>query len=113
SVRFPKLFNKTIMIVHRPGLEPITFLLTAGETSPLIDVRLGSAAQSGGQINPNDQFTALGVAWRYVKLGFEHIIPQGLDHCLFVLGLFLLTPRWKPVLLQISAFTVAHTVTLT
>ncbi len=37
-------------------------------------------------------------------------LPQGLDHCLFVLGLFLLIPKFKPVLWQISpAFTVAHT----
>lgn len=48
----------------------------------------------------------------YLKLGFEHIIPLGIDHILFVLSLFLLNPKLKPVLLQATAFTVANTVTL-
>lgn len=50
---------------------------------------------------------------RFTLLGFEHIIPSGPDHALFVLGLFLLSPKPRPVILQISAFTVAHTITLT
>jgi hypothetical protein len=49
---------------------------------------------------------------RYVLLGFEHILPQGLDHMLFVLGLFLLSTRLRPLLWQVTAFTLAHSVTL-
>lgn len=52
------------------------------------------------------------VALQYLALGFQHIVPKGLDHILFVLGLFLLTTRVKPLLLQVTAFTVAHSVTL-
>ena len=52
------------------------------------------------------------VALQYFGLGFTHILPKGLDHILFVLGLFLLSTRWRPVLAQISAFTVAHSITL-
>jgi hydrogenase/urease accessory protein HupE len=48
----------------------------------------------------------------YLKLGFTHILPKGTDHILFVLGIFLLSTRLKPVLLQVTAFTVAHTITL-
>jgi len=48
----------------------------------------------------------------YVKLGYLHILPRGLDHILFVIGLFLLSPRWRPILWQVSAFTLAHTITL-
>jgi len=48
----------------------------------------------------------------YLKLGYQHILPLGLDHILFVLSLFLLSPKLKPVLWQATAFTVAHTVTL-
>lgn len=51
-------------------------------------------------------------AARYFRFGFEHILPLGLDHVLFVLGLFLLSPRLKPLLFQVTAFTVAHTLTL-
>jgi len=48
----------------------------------------------------------------YLQLGFTHILPRGLDHVLFVLGLFLLAVQLRPVLWQISAFTLAHTITL-
>lgn len=49
---------------------------------------------------------------RYVVAGFEHIIPLGMDHILFVLGLFFFALKWRPLLLQVSAFTLAHTITL-
>ena len=49
---------------------------------------------------------------RYVKMGYKHILPQGLDHILFVLGLFLLSRKTKPLLTQISCFTIAHSITL-
>lgn len=48
----------------------------------------------------------------YLQLGFKHIIPLGFDHILFVLSLFLLSPKLKPVLWQATAFTVAHSITL-
>jgi len=48
----------------------------------------------------------------YLKLGYKHILPLGFDHILFVLSLFLLSPKLKPVLWQSLAFTVAHSVTL-
>jgi hypothetical protein len=49
---------------------------------------------------------------KYVRMGYKHILPQGLDHILFVLGLFLLSRKTKSLLTQISAFTVAHSITL-
>jgi hydrogenase/urease accessory protein HupE len=52
------------------------------------------------------------VVRNYLALGFTHILPKGADHILFVLGIFLLSTRLKPVLLQVTAFTVAHTITL-
>src|SRR5260221_3794410 len=52
------------------------------------------------------------IGWVYLKLGFTHILPNGYDHVLFILGLFLLSPRLKPLLLQATAFTVAHCITL-
>ena len=48
----------------------------------------------------------------YLKVGIQHIVPKGLDHILFVLGLFLSTTRLKPLLIQVTSFTVAHTVSL-
>ncbi|WP_051719160.1 HupE/UreJ family protein [Hymenobacter sp. IS2118] len=48
----------------------------------------------------------------YLQLGFTHIIPLGFDHILFIISLYILEPRLKPVLLQATAFTVAHSITL-
>lgn len=56
--------------------------------------------------------TRANIAWQYTALGFTHILPYGLDHILFVLGLFLLSVQWKPLLIQVTSFTVAHSITL-
>ncbi|MEK9874471.1 MAG: HupE/UreJ family protein, partial [Pelagibacteraceae bacterium] len=50
--------------------------------------------------------------YNYLILGYEHILPKGLDHILFVLALFLLSSNIKTLILQISLFTIAHTITL-
>jgi hydrogenase/urease accessory protein HupE len=52
------------------------------------------------------------IAATYFALGFTHIVPQGLDHILFVLGIFLFSRRLRPMLWQVSAFTLAHSITL-
>jgi uncharacterized membrane protein len=56
--------------------------------------------------------TRLAIIGQYIGLGFTHILPLGVDHILFVLGLFLLSLHWRPLLIQVTAFTVAHTITL-
>ena len=48
----------------------------------------------------------------FLRQGFVHVVPLGVDHILFVIGLFLLSRKWKPLLYQVSVFTVAHTLTL-
>lgn len=48
----------------------------------------------------------------YISLGWEHILPWGLDHLAFVLALLLFTRRWQTAVGQISLFTAAHTVTI-
>ena len=48
----------------------------------------------------------------YLALGFRHILPEGLDHILFVVGLCLLSNKIKVILWQATAFTVAHSITL-
>jgi len=50
--------------------------------------------------------------WSYMVVGFEHIVPRGTDHILFILGLFLFSVRMRPLLWQVTMFTVAHTITL-
>jgi hypothetical protein len=48
----------------------------------------------------------------FVKSGIEHIIPKGLDHILFVLGLFFSSLLIGTLLKQVTAFTLAHSITL-
>lgn len=48
----------------------------------------------------------------WVAVGFQHIIPRGLDHILFILGLFLVCKGWRSLLVQVTGFTLAHSLTL-
>lgn len=52
------------------------------------------------------------IVWFYTKLGISHIIPQGIDHILFIVALCVLSTKIKPILWQATAFTVAHSITL-
>jgi hypothetical protein len=52
------------------------------------------------------------IAWQYFALGYTHILPKGFDHILFVVGIFLLSARWRSIFLQVTTFTVAHSITL-
>ena len=81
--------------------ETYSILLEPAEPSPAFPLTRNSRAVS-----------EQGVFLAYLKLGYTHIVPKGLDHILFVLGLFLLSARWRPLLYQVTAFTVAHSVTL-
>jgi hypothetical protein len=65
----------------------------------------------GGPGLAGREATVTGVLWSYLGLGTEHIL-LGYDHLLFVLGLMLLVDSWGMLLKTISAFTVAHSVTL-
>lgn len=93
-------------------------VLFPGETSFTLDLTeqgifaapgVRSAGSVGVEAQPGDWLSLFGSE---VKRGFIHVIPEGKDHILFVLGVFLMTRKWKPLLLQVSAFTMAHTLTL-
>jgi hydrogenase/urease accessory protein HupE len=75
--------------------------LSGATPSPTFDLR---SATPG-----DNRWTRVG---RLVATGFTHIVPAGLDHMLFVLGLFLLANGARTLLLQITAFTLAHSVSL-
>ncbi len=89
------------LVLRQQGVEePFTGILKGGGTSPSISFS-GGNAQTGWQVFAS-----------YIPVGFDHILPKGLDHILFVLGLFFLSLKMGALLWQVSAFTLAHTVTL-
>jgi hypothetical protein len=89
------------LVLRQQGVEaPFTGFVNPGTASPLI------AFKGGGEASAWLTFKS------YIPVGFDHILPKGLDHILFVLGLFFLSTQLRPLVWQISAFTLAHTVTL-
>ena len=107
-----------------PDAREMTFAYGLALGSYALNLRIGDSAQQtfwleGTQpsapvslVAPPPPPTARQVAWQYVDLGYTHIVPKGIDHILFVLGIFLLRARWKSILLQVSTFTIAHSITL-
>jgi hydrogenase/urease accessory protein HupE len=99
-----------------PGARQFTWNYGWTFASYSLTIRSSTEWLEGGQTSapfllaaaPVHRFTA----WRYLALGFTHIVPLGLDHMLFVLGIYLLSGRARTVLSQVSAFTVAHSITL-
>jgi hypothetical protein len=82
---------------------PLTLLLTAGA---VVVAAAHNLDYDFSKMSRSD----IGLA--YLKLGFQHIIPKGVDHILFVVSIFLLSPKISKVIWQATAFTVAHSITL-
>jgi len=104
---YDKAFGASVIRVRGPKAAgenqgPVTYsaYLQNGAPSAAIPV-VGVLAQSFGQVFAN-----------YITIGFTHIVPKGLDHILFVVGLFLLSSRLRSLLWQVTSFTLAHSVTL-
>ena len=89
------------LLLRQIGPEnPFTGYIAGGETSPKILIAGGEARGF------------FSVFAQYIPVGFDHILPKGLDHILFVLGLFFFSTALRPLLIQVTSFTLAHTVTL-
>jgi hypothetical protein len=78
----------------------------------LVFFMIGQSAHAHVVVQELEKMSTTGAAWVYLKLGYHHILPLGMDHILFVFSLFLLSPNLKPLLWQATAFTVAHSITL-
>lgn len=99
---FDRDFGNAVLRIHAAGAqEPVTHWLTGGRQSPAFAIA-----------RPQEAVSTADAISQYTMLGFTHILPLGVDHILFVLGLFLLSIHLKPVLWQVTAFTLAHTITL-
>lgn len=72
---------------------------------------------AGGQLDGNGQRAADPAStrvslWQFVGFGFLHILPRGLDHVLFVLGLYWGARSLKSLVVLVTCFTLAHSITL-
>ncbi len=112
AFRFPEVMGTVVLSVERPGEEPYSEPLEAGRFSSTLPIKLTRVSApvlaTAHAAEPNH----LQAAIKYLTLGFTHIVPAGPDHILFVLGLFLLSTKLRPLLWQITAFTLAHSITL-
>ncbi|MFL5751861.1 MAG: HupE/UreJ family protein [Bacteroidia bacterium] len=86
--------------------------LPKGAIGMLLLLLLPQLASAHAMSDALSKLSRTDVALIYLKLGFTHIIPLGFDHILFILSLFFLNPKLKPLIWQATAFTVAHTITL-
>jgi hypothetical protein len=102
TIRLPYVLGDTVQVLELPGGISHDEPVSAGDYSSQVLIALKAPGKW-------DKMTAIG---RYIIVGFHHIVPEGQDHILFVLGLFLFSARIKPLLWQVSAFTVAHSITL-
>lgn len=93
---------------------PVSRLLTSSDRSSRSVPLSADPAQAGstftGKLAAAFQGWIPGLSW--LAIGFQHIIPWGLDHIVFVLGLFFLSTRLSTLFYQVSCFTVAHSLSL-
>ena len=104
-----------VRVDHSASLLPISRLLTERERSSRpIFFREKAASTDGEALSTKAVLAVQAVApsLEWIALGFQHIIPRGLDHIVFVLGLFFLSTGVRQLILQVSCFTVAHSLTL-
>ena len=85
-------------------------------TDVLLMVHLADGTDSSQVLTPTAPSyridTHAGIfVWGYLRLGIEHILT-GVDHLLFVFGLMLLSDGVRRLLTTVTAFTVAHSITL-
>lgn len=104
----------TFVMQLDPVYGDIMAALRAGREGPIARrvVSWGDSSEPYFLSGEAESASLMSLSRRYAYLGFTHIMPLGLDHILFVLGLFLLNTQLRPLLLQVTAFTVAHSLTL-
>jgi hypothetical protein len=102
---------RELTIEALPEFGPIITSVRLGESGPLSRVLIdpGERSEPFGLGRGSGSGSTMAAAWRDLRLGFAHIVPQGLEHILLVLGLYLLNTRLSALLAQVTAFTVAHT----
>lgn len=118
-----RLFKTILCLVlffcclHSNAHNPEDFVISEIERGQLTFANETIAAEYGAALKRQRIRRLAAMPWLkkiyiFVKAGFEHIIPEGLDHILFVLGLFFSSLKFRPLIIQVTAFTLAHSITL-
>lgn len=127
----------SVQVVSKQAADSRSVVIEGGQWTPIYHLerpddawRLGGANQflpDGGLASPFRPLSQSGrgeratsfeesraaIGARYARLGFVHILPRGWDHVLFVAGVVLGSNlRARRLLLELSAFTLAHALTL-
>ena len=109
-----------IPAIHEPLDQQIIKIdgLEKTMTDVLVQVTLLNNISFTYLIKPIQPFVKLNLSkpqsppvWQYIQLGIYHIW-SGFDHLLFVLGLLLLVKKRSRLIWTITAFTIAHSITL-
>lgn len=104
AIAFPGLEGSTLdVMIHIRWLGGQELLRSVSGSAPSLRVR-GVPADA-------DKRVRMQLALDYTRLGVQHIVG-GLDHLLFVLGLVLLLGFRRPLWWTVTAFTLAHSITL-
>ena len=104
---------KTFAFGWKPEFGKILFrTVTAHPRSMYIEVVEGGNMSQTLVIEDVKSRSVFRMIGDFILIGFTHILPKGLDHILFVVGIFLLSTKMRPILTQVTAFTIAHTITL-
>ena len=105
------------------GADSLTYRVDETLPDTAVRLRLSAADTKVQFVQTGDRSDALAldaavsrslsaIIVEYIELGFTHILPKGLDHIIFILGLTLISKRLIDLVIQVTAFTLAHSVTL-
>ena len=113
TLNFDNIIEKKLIFNWSQDLGSVILRVNSKDNKDIHTEFLENISRSKTFVLDEDQKISLLVNIKnYIFFGFKHILPKGVDHILFVLALFLLSIKFKTLILQISIFTLAHTITL-
>ena len=101
-------FERPIVIAASSAQHRYTRWVGTGTWSPVL--ALSAEGRAGDELAAQD--SAWSIAANYARQGFLHVLPSGLDHALFVVALLLGARTLRAIVIAISCFTLAHSLTL-
>ena len=106
-------FNKPFTIQFDNSLGPVVLRqFNNQEKQEVLYTAYLQPGEISALITNTNQNSVISTIFEYVHLGIIHIIPKGLDHILFILGIFFYSIRFQNLLWQVTMFTLAHSITL-